>query len=149
METVYCPSTVTCSKLVMCFQSSFSGMEFDVSHGPSVCSSLRINLDVPHGLDPPQFRLDSHTDITSRAVLSRMSVELRSSIREVVRRVSGGGPCISVFAFVYSRVICVVLSLGAPGIGRLFPWPYIHRIPEFYGILDPCLVCVWQSSLVV
>jgi hypothetical protein len=28
-----------------------------------------------------------------------MSVELRSSLREVVRRVSGSGPCISVFTF--------------------------------------------------
>lgn len=40
---------------------------------------------------------DSCTDMTSRAVLSRMSVELRASLREVVRRVSGGGPCISFF----------------------------------------------------
>lgn len=78
-----------------------------------------------------------------------MSVEVRSRLREVVRRVSGGGPCISVFTFAYSRVICVVLSLGVPGIGRLFPWPCIHRIPELYRILDPCPVCLWQSSLVV
>jgi hypothetical protein len=79
-----------------------------------------------------------------------MSVELRASLREVIRRVSGGGPCISFFfTFAYSRVICLVFSLGAPGIGLLFPWPGSHIIPEFNRILNPCPVFLWQSSLVV
>ena len=147
MEIVSYPFTVTWSKLVMCFQSSFYGMEFDVSHGLSVCSSLRIILSSRTGSST--IPTDCCTDITSRAVLSRMSVELRSSLRDVVRRVNGGGSCISIFTFAYSRIICVVLSLSASGIGRLFPWPCIHRIPEFYRILNCCSVCLWQSSLEV